>query len=36
MTESTRYDVAIIGGGIVGMATAMALTQRRNLSLVVS
>lgn len=35
MTESTRYDVAIIGGGIVGMATAMALTQRRNLSLVV-
>jgi (S)-2-hydroxyglutarate dehydrogenase len=35
MTESTRYDVAIIGGGIVGMATAMALTARRNLSLVV-
>jgi L-2-hydroxyglutarate oxidase len=35
MTESTRYDVAIIGGGIVGLATAMALTSRHNLSLVV-
>jgi (S)-2-hydroxyglutarate dehydrogenase len=35
MTDSTRYDVAIIGGGIVGMATAMALTQRRDLSLVI-
>jgi L-2-hydroxyglutarate oxidase len=30
-----RYDVAVIGGGIVGMATAMALTQRSHLSLVV-
>jgi (S)-2-hydroxyglutarate dehydrogenase len=35
MTDSIRYDVAIIGGGIVGMATAMALTNKRNLSLVV-
>jgi L-2-hydroxyglutarate oxidase len=29
------HDIAIIGGGIVGMATAMALTQRAGLSLVV-
>jgi L-2-hydroxyglutarate oxidase len=29
------YDVAIIGGGIVGLATAMALTSRRPLRLVV-
>jgi (S)-2-hydroxyglutarate dehydrogenase len=35
MTETTRYDVAIIGGGIVGTATAMILTQRRDLSLVI-
>jgi (S)-2-hydroxyglutarate dehydrogenase len=35
MMDSTRYDVAIIGGGIVGMATAMALTQRRDLSVVI-
>ena len=26
--NSTQYDVAIIGGGIVGMATAMALTRK--------
>lgn len=30
-----QYDVAIIGGGIVGLATAMALTARARLSLVV-
>jgi L-2-hydroxyglutarate oxidase len=33
---STRhYDVAIIGGGIVGMATALALTERFRLSLII-
>ena len=32
---SQRYDVAIIGGGIVGLATAMALASRVRLSLVV-
>jgi L-2-hydroxyglutarate oxidase len=32
---STKYDVAIIGGGIVGLATAMSLTARRPLSLIV-
>jgi L-2-hydroxyglutarate oxidase len=32
---TTRYDVAVIGGGIVGMATAMALTTGYRLSLVV-
>jgi (S)-2-hydroxyglutarate dehydrogenase len=35
MTGGRRYDVAVIGGGIVGMATAMALTARSRLSLVV-
>jgi L-2-hydroxyglutarate oxidase len=30
-----RYHVAIIGGGIVGMAVAMALTSRARLSLIV-
>src|SRR6478672_9609130 len=29
------YDIAIIGGGIVGMATALALVRRFNISLVV-
>jgi L-2-hydroxyglutarate oxidase len=33
--SSSQFDVAIIGGGIVGMATAMALTTRPGLSLVV-
>ena len=33
--SSLRSDVVIIGGGIVGMATAMALTSRRRLSLIV-
>jgi L-2-hydroxyglutarate oxidase len=33
--STTTYDVAIIGGGIVGLATAMALTDRFPLSLVV-
>ena len=32
---STIYDVAIIGGGIVGLATAMALTNRGRHSLIV-
>ncbi len=30
-----RYDVAIIGGGIIGLATALSLTVRRSLSLIV-
>lgn len=30
-----RYDVAIIGGGIVGMATAMALANENHVSLIV-
>jgi len=33
--STTTYDVAVIGGGIVGMATAMALTARFKLNLVV-
>jgi (S)-2-hydroxyglutarate dehydrogenase len=32
---TTQYDIAIIGGGIVGLATAMALAQRSNLKLIV-
>ncbi len=32
---SKMYDVAIIGGGIVGTATAMALTRKHNISLVI-
>ena len=32
---SILYDVAIIGGGIVGLATAMALTEKKQLALVV-
>jgi L-2-hydroxyglutarate oxidase len=35
MMGSRRYDVAVIGGGIVGMAAAMALTVRFRVSLVV-
>ncbi len=35
MTGATTYDVAIIGGGVVGMATAMALTSQTRASLVV-
>ncbi|MCL4296593.1 MAG: L-2-hydroxyglutarate oxidase [Anaerolineae bacterium] len=31
----SRFDIAIIGGGIVGLATAMTLTARRPLSLIV-
>jgi L-2-hydroxyglutarate oxidase len=30
-----EYDIAIVGGGIVGLATAMALSERPDLSLVV-
>ncbi len=33
--DSTQYDIAIIGGGIVGMATAMALATTYSLSLIV-
>jgi L-2-hydroxyglutarate oxidase len=33
--SGNAYDIAIIGGGIVGMATAMALLQRRRRRLVV-
>ena len=35
MDSSSSYDVAIIGGGIVGLATAMALTRRFKLSLII-
>ncbi|HPW56321.1 MAG: L-2-hydroxyglutarate oxidase [Thermoanaerobaculaceae bacterium] len=35
MPEAKKFDVAVIGGGIVGCATAMALVQRHALSLVV-
>jgi len=34
-SSTKRYDVAIIGGGILGTATAMALTRQRRVSLVV-
>ncbi|MFA5836480.1 MAG: L-2-hydroxyglutarate oxidase [Bellilinea sp.] len=33
--DKTRYDIVIIGGGIVGLATAMALTQRTKSSILV-
>lgn len=33
--SSRRFDVAVVGGGIVGLATAMALATRYRLSLVV-
>lgn len=35
MTTSTQYDIAIIGGGIVGTATAMALAEQFHPKLVV-
>lgn len=35
MRNNNRYDIAIIGGGIVGTATAMALCRKSGLSLVV-
>ena len=35
MASERRFEVAIIGGGIVGMATAMALTRRSRVSLLV-
>jgi L-2-hydroxyglutarate oxidase len=35
MAETQPYDIAIIGGGIVGTATAMALAERAHASLVV-
>jgi L-2-hydroxyglutarate oxidase len=35
-SESSKiYDVAVIGGGIIGMATGMALMAQRNISLIV-
>jgi L-2-hydroxyglutarate oxidase len=33
--DKKKYDVAIIGGGIIGCATAMALTQDKDVSVVV-
>ena len=33
--SSSPYNITIIGGGIVGLATAMALTKRSNLKVVV-
>ncbi len=33
--KNTRFDVAIIGGGIIGLATAMALAQQTRASIVV-
>lgn len=35
MANSSKYDIAIIGGGIVGLATAMALVQQSRASVVV-
>ena len=35
MEKSSRYDVAIIGGGIVGLATAMALLKHFKISLII-
>ena len=35
MSSISEYDIAIIGGGIVGLATAAALSKRPNLSIIV-
>ncbi len=35
MENSTKFDIAIVGGGIVGLATAMALLKRFKISLVI-
>ncbi|HEX7433385.1 MAG TPA: L-2-hydroxyglutarate oxidase [Anaerolineaceae bacterium] len=35
MTDTAIYDIAIIGGGVVGLATAMALTQQVHLPMIV-
>jgi L-2-hydroxyglutarate oxidase len=35
MLNGTTYDIVVVGGGIVGMATAMALTSHYQLSLIV-
>ncbi|HFE65325.1 MAG TPA: FAD-dependent oxidoreductase, partial [Caldithrix sp.] len=32
---SKQYDIAVIGGGIVGTATAMALAKQKNISIVI-
>lgn len=34
-SATSTYDVAVIGGGIIGMATAMALVERHDISLIV-
>ncbi len=33
--NTKQYDIAVIGGGIVGTATAMALSQKNNLSIII-
>jgi L-2-hydroxyglutarate oxidase len=33
--DSKKYDVVIIGGGIVGTATAMALSKKKNISILI-
>ena len=35
MERSKRYDILIIGGGIVGLASAMAILKKKSLSLAV-
>ena len=35
MINAQRYDVVIIGGGIIGLATAMALKTGSNMALAV-
>ena len=35
MNSPKLYDVAIIGGGIVGVATALSLVQKKNLSVII-
>jgi L-2-hydroxyglutarate oxidase len=35
MTDTSAYEIAIIGGGVVGLATAMALTQQIHLPIIV-
>ena len=35
MDDTSKFDVAIIGGGIVGLATAMALLKRFKISLII-
>ncbi len=35
INETTPYDIAIIGGGIVGLATALALLKRHSLGIII-